>query len=30
MSDGFQSDYAGKYKKLMSLVLQKYGNKSDI
>lgn len=30
MSKGFQSEYAERYKKLMILVVEKYGNYSDI
>ena len=30
MSEGFQSEYAERYKELMRLVVEKYGNYSDV
>lgn len=30
MSEGFQSEYAERYKELMQLVVEKYGNYSDV
>ena len=30
MSEGFQSEYAKRYKELMRLVIEKYGNYSDV
>lgn len=30
MSEGFQSEYAGRYKELIRLVTEKYGNYSDV
>ena len=30
MSEGFQSEYAERYKELMKLVVEKYGNYSDV
>lgn len=30
MSEGFQSEYARRYKELMQIVIEKYGNYSDV